>query len=214
MRWTIRIGTALALLWAVYAISPYFAAYRLVTAVQARDVEALKERVNFHAVRISLAQQILAVYFSATGEGNVSEAAARQLASVAAEVAEPLIAQLLSPEVLVDLLDDGWPQSVVSERAPQTPDEPAPEGRSETSPPSWPQSKDSRVGLGSPQLTWRDLLTMVDMRGFRRFLSDVSRGARGGFAHPSLLPLQAVVMAARRDRDPGRADAAAHGGVA
>ena len=120
MRWTIRIGTALALLWAVYAISPYFAAYRLVTAVQARDVEALKERVNFHAVRISLAQQILAVYFSATGEGNVSEAAARQLASVAAEVAEPLIAQLLSPEVLVDLLDDGWPQSVVSERAPRS----------------------------------------------------------------------------------------------
>jgi hypothetical protein len=169
MRWTIRIGTALALLWAVYALSPYFAAYRLVTAVQARDVEALKERVNFHAVRISLAQQILAVYFSATGEGNVSEAAVRQLASVAAEVAEPLIAQLLSPEVLVDLLDDGWPQSVVSERAPQIPDEPAPEGRSETSPPSWPQSKASRVGLGSPQLTWRDLLTMVDMRGFRRF---------------------------------------------
>ena len=88
MRWTIRIGTALALLWAVYAISPYFAAYRLVTAVQARDVEALKERVNFHAVRTSLAQQILAVYFSATGEGNVSEAAARQLASVAAEEAD------------------------------------------------------------------------------------------------------------------------------
>ena len=25
------------------------------------------------------------------------------------------------------------------------------------------------MGLGSPQLTWRDLLTMVDMRGFRRF---------------------------------------------
>src|SRR4051812_18204697 len=130
-------------LWAVYAISPYFAAYRLVTAVQARDVEAPQERVTFHAVRIPLAQQILAVYFSATGEGNVSEAAARQLASVAAEVAEPLIAQLLSPEVLVDLLDDGWPQSVVSERAPRTPDEPASEGRSETSPPSWLQSKDS-----------------------------------------------------------------------
>ena len=77
MRWTIRVGAALAALWAAYAVSPYIAAYRLTTAVQARDVEALKIRINFRAVRTSLAKQILAYYASTTGDSGVSEAAKR-----------------------------------------------------------------------------------------------------------------------------------------
>ena len=170
MRWTIRIGAALALLWAVYAASPYVAAYRLAIAVQARDVEALKARVNFRAVRTSLARQILAVYLSTTaGQGDASEMAARQLAAAAINIAEPLIAQLLSPEVLIDLLDDGWPQTVVPERAPDASDAPASGSASETLPPVQPSAKVSRTGLGSPRLTWRDLFTMVDTRGFRKF---------------------------------------------
>ena len=167
MRWTIRIGAALVLLWAVYAMSPYVAAYRLATAVQARDVEALKACVNFRAVRISLAKQILAVYLSTAGDEGASETAARQLAAAAIDMAEPLMAQLLSPEVLVDLLDDGWPQSVVSESAPKAPD--APEGRSETSSPVQPSTKPPRMSLGLQQLTWRDLFIMADTRGFRKF---------------------------------------------
>src|SRR5215212_9253498 len=166
MRWTIRIGAALILLWVAYAVSPYVASYRLAAAVQARDVEAIKARVNFRAVRLSLAKQILAVYLTTTGDGGASEAAARQLATAAVEIAEPLMAQLLSPEVLVDLLDDGWPQSIVAEKPADAPASgtavaPAPEARQPTG--------TARVGLGSPQLTWREVLTMVDTRGFRKF---------------------------------------------
>jgi len=168
MRWTIRVGAALAALWAAYAVSPYIAAYRLTTAVQARDVEALKTRINFRAVRTSLAKQILAYYASTTGDSGVSEAAKRQLAA-ALDIAEPLIAQLLSPEVLIDLLDDGWPQTVVLERAPDAPDAPASGSAPETGSPVQPSVKTARTGLGSPRLTWRDLFTMVDVRGFRKF---------------------------------------------
>ena len=178
MRWTIRLGAAFALLWVVYAVSPYMAAYRLATAVQARDVEALRERINFRAVRISLAKQILAVYLSTNGEGGASEAAARQLAATAIDMAEPLMAQLLSPEVLVDLLDDGWPQTILSEKAPSTPNALPAEDPLETSSSAGPQTKASRMSLGSPQLTWRDLFTMVDTRGFRKFYLMVP-GAQG-----------------------------------
>jgi hypothetical protein len=167
MRWTIRLGAALALLWVAYAISPYVAAYRLAAAVQARDVEAIKTRVNFRAVRLSLAKQILAIYLTTTGGGGTSEATAHQLASAAVEIAEPLMAQLLSPEVLLDLLDDGWPQSIVAEKPA---DAPVP-GHAGAPPASGaPQPvQPARIGLGSPRLTWRDLLVMVDTRGFRKF---------------------------------------------
>src|SRR5215212_6486541 len=146
MRWTIRVGAALALLWVAFAVSPYVASYRLAAAVQARDLEAIKTRVNFRAVRLSLAKQILAVYLTTAGDGGVSEATARQLATAAIDIAEPLMVQLLSPEVLIDLLDDGWPQSIVAES-------PSEAGR--------PSAKEERIGLGSPRMTWRDLFTLV-----------------------------------------------------
>ena len=165
MRWTIRIGAALTLLWVAYAVSPYIAAYRLAAAVQARDVEAIRARVDFRAVRLSLAKQILAIHLTTTGDGGTSEAAARQLATAAVEIAEPLMAQLLSPEVLLDLLDDDWPQSIVAEKPA---DAPAPGGAAPASGAPQPV-RANRIGLGSPQLTWRDLLTMVDTRGFRKF---------------------------------------------
>ena len=64
------------------------------------------------------------------------------------------MAQLLSPEVLIDLLDDGWPQSIVAESPPEA-------GR--------PSAKEARIGLGSPRMTWRDLFTLVETRGFHKF---------------------------------------------
>src|SRR3954452_13163061 len=145
MRWTIRIGAALALLWVAYAVSPYIAAYRLAAAVQARDVEAIRARVDFRALRLSLAKQILAIYLTTTGDGGTSEAAARQLATAAVEIAEPLMAQLLSPEVLLDLLDDGWPQSIVAEKPA---DAPAPGRAAAPEPEAAQPVRANRIGLG------------------------------------------------------------------
>jgi hypothetical protein len=162
MRWIVRIGALLFVLWAAYVVSPYVAAWRLAVAVQQRDIEGIKARVNVRAVRTSLAKQIVAMYLLATGEGRASDLTARQLAAAAAEIADPLLAQLLSPEALLDLLDDGWPQSILSD-APA----PAPEGNP-AAPPTAAQDKPAGAGLGSG-LSWRDMATMVDTRGFHKF---------------------------------------------
>ena len=185
MRWAIRVGAALAFLWAMYAVSPYVAAYRLATAVKARDSEAVKARVNFRAVRTSLAKQILVIYLSTTSDSGAPDTTARQLAAATSDIAGPLMARLLSPEVLIDLLDDGWPQMLVPERAPEVPDAPVSGSAPENTPPVQPPTKVPQTGLGSPRLTWRDLFFMVDMRGFRRFYLTVP-GAYGAASRVQL----------------------------
>ena len=62
MRWFRRSLVALALLWAVYLQSPYVALYNLAKALEARDVALIEERVDFPALRLSLARQIAAAY--------------------------------------------------------------------------------------------------------------------------------------------------------
>lgn len=184
MAWTIRIAAAVALLWGIYAASPYVAAYRLARAVQARESEAIQARVNFRSVRLSLAKQILAAYLVSSGEGSGSDAMARAAAVAAVDVAEPLLAQLLSPELLIDLLDDGWPQTLVPEKTLGAPAASASGSAAGTISPAEAQSA-SRVGLGSPRFSWSHLFFMVDMRGFRRF-NLLIPSARGSVSHLQL----------------------------
>src|SRR3954467_9289877 len=65
MRWFIRSLVALALLWAVYLLSPYVALYNLAKALEARDVPVIEEGVDFPALSLSLARQIAAAYAKA-----------------------------------------------------------------------------------------------------------------------------------------------------
>jgi hypothetical protein len=51
MRRTIAIGAILLLLWLAYSVWPFFAVYRLTSAVQVRDAAAVKELVDFRALR-------------------------------------------------------------------------------------------------------------------------------------------------------------------
>jgi len=67
MRWLFRSLVVLALAWVVFMLSPYVAFYKLAKAVQAKDVAAITERVNFSAVRLSLSRQIASAYAKATG---------------------------------------------------------------------------------------------------------------------------------------------------
>jgi DUF2939 family protein len=46
MRRTIAIGVILLFLWLAYSVWPFFAVYRLASAVQVRDVEAVKVLVD------------------------------------------------------------------------------------------------------------------------------------------------------------------------
>jgi hypothetical protein len=108
MRWSVRlIITALILAGAVYFFSPYVAFYRLARAIEAKDAAAIERRVNFPAVRTSLAKQLIPAYLVATGrESELKGARGQAVVGIGATIADPLIARYLSPAALIGLLDD------------------------------------------------------------------------------------------------------------
>lgn len=112
-RWVTALLAAVALGWIVFALSPFVALYRLAAAVQARDAPALAARVNFRTLRVSLTRQALAAVLEAAAARRDLEPRDRQLViDAAGSLVEPLIASLVTPETVLDLLDDGWPQSL------------------------------------------------------------------------------------------------------
>lgn len=147
MRWVIRIVIALILVWAVYFISPFVSLYGLAKAIETRDVAAIEERVNFRAVRISVARQLIPAYLIATGrEGELKGSRGDAMVGIGASIADPLIAQYLSPASLAGFLSD--PRSgFVS-------------GQSGTA------SGDAGLGMTSFHDAWR-LFATSQTRGFR-----------------------------------------------
>jgi hypothetical protein len=103
MRWVARSLVVLFALWLVYILSPYAALYDFAKAVQARDAAAITERVDFQAVRISLARQLAAAYLKATGGANASTQTGSLTASAGAAVLEPLIAGYVTPQAIIDI---------------------------------------------------------------------------------------------------------------
>jgi hypothetical protein len=119
MRRTIVIGTILLLLWLAYSVWPFFAVYRLASAVQARDLTAVKELVDFRALRGSLTMQVMRAYLRMTGKLGRSGSILEQFAiGVGASVADPIVAKLVSPEALLDLLHNGRPPGIFSDNVP------------------------------------------------------------------------------------------------
>lgn len=107
MRWTLRISFLLFLAWAIFIVSPFVALYDLGKAVDARDIGRITERVNFNALRTSLSRQILGEYL----KGQDLSGAERDLAAEAGSaVLNPVIEDLITPQALVDLFEDGWPE--------------------------------------------------------------------------------------------------------
>jgi hypothetical protein len=107
MRWTGRFLVALIVVWAIYFFSPYVALYGLAKAIEAKDVAAIEERVNFPAVRSSLAKQLIPAYLIATGrESELKGTRGQAVVGFGATVADPLIARYLSPAALSELLED------------------------------------------------------------------------------------------------------------
>ncbi len=104
MRWTLRISFLLLLAWAIFMVSPFVALYDLSKAVEARDVARITERVNFNALRVSLARQILGEYLKTQDLGGLDQQAASQ---VGAATLNPVLEELITPQAVIDLLDDG-----------------------------------------------------------------------------------------------------------
>jgi len=109
MLWTLRISFLLFLAWLIFLASPFVALYDLAKAVDARDLARISERVNFTALRVSLSRQILGALVDQRDLGDLD----RQLAiGAGAAILNPVVEELVTPQALVDLLEDGWPQQV------------------------------------------------------------------------------------------------------
>ena len=110
MRWFIRTLVALFLAWAVYLVSPYVALYGLARAVEARDMALVRERVDFPALRLSLARQIGAAYVKGLGgRKGESDAGSPLGATAGAAVLAPLLEPYVSPDAVLRLIREGWP---------------------------------------------------------------------------------------------------------
>lgn len=119
MRWTVRIVIVFVVSWAAFFVWPYFGLRSLVQAVRKHDVAAVNERINFPALRQSLAAQIVGTYLRLTGkEARLGQF--RDLAIAAtSSIADPIVAQLISAQAMTDLLASGWPTAVLPEKLPQ-----------------------------------------------------------------------------------------------
>ncbi|WP_288582742.1 DUF2939 domain-containing protein [uncultured Methylobacterium sp.] len=125
-RWWLA-GLAALVLWIAYGISPYVALYRLSQAVQAHDAQAVAQRVNFRTLRLSLTRQATAAALDAIAARRDLSARDRAILTEASgALAEPLVESLVTPEILIDLLDDGWPVRAGLARQPG-PGKPAPD---------------------------------------------------------------------------------------
>jgi hypothetical protein len=105
LRLSVRVIAALLFVWAAYFVSPYVSFYQLAKAVEAKDSAALAERVNFKAVRASIANQVIPAYLIATGRGSEAKGERGQaLVGMGATIADPILAEYISPEKLANFL--------------------------------------------------------------------------------------------------------------
>src|SRR5690242_17653348 len=104
MRWTLRISFLLLLAWAIFMVSPFVALYDLSRAVEAKDMDRIVERVNFSALRASLARQILGQFLKTQDLGGLDPQTAAQAGTA---TLNPVLEELITPQALMDLLDDG-----------------------------------------------------------------------------------------------------------
>jgi hypothetical protein len=104
VRWILSV-LALFLLWAAYYVGPYVALYDLANAIRAHDVAAISERVNFRAVRISVARQLVEAYLVATGKTKEDASTSNLEAGLGTTIVDPLLAEYVTPGALADLLN-------------------------------------------------------------------------------------------------------------
>jgi hypothetical protein len=101
-------------------------------------------------IRAHLTHQLVGEYLKEVSKGRPLGGLDRQIATRAGTtLVDPLIEQLVTPEALIDLLDDGWPQKAVP-------------GAASSQPPV-------RFNVGSIGRAWR-LFVTSETRGFRKVL--------------------------------------------
>jgi hypothetical protein len=108
MRRGLWITVVLALLLGAYMSWPLVGFYGIASAVEAMDARAFAERVEFPSLRRSLTQQVIAEYLKLTGKDKKLGRFRTGIATgVGAALAEPVVAQFLIAETLLDFLNKG-----------------------------------------------------------------------------------------------------------
>lgn len=116
MRW-IAIPLAAVLAWLVFTLSPLWTLYDLSRAVRRHDTAYIEDHVNFRTLRLSLVRQITAAIRAASDAEPDLDARDRQrLNDAAYGLALALAETLVTPDTVIDLLDDGWPEKLDIER--------------------------------------------------------------------------------------------------
>lgn len=112
MRWW-SIPILLLLGWFAFTLTPLWALYDLARAVQAHDTDYIARHVNFRTLRLSVIRQAAAAaQVRDPAAPDVEPRERQRLSEAAAALAVPIAEALVTPATVVDLLDDGWPQSV------------------------------------------------------------------------------------------------------
>ena len=108
IRWGHWITVLLILLLATYFTWPLVGFYRIGFAVESKNAAALAQRVEFPSLRRSLSQQVIAEYLKLTGKDEKLGRFRTGVATgIGAALAEPVIAQFLNAETLLDFLNKG-----------------------------------------------------------------------------------------------------------
>ena len=106
-RWTWIVIAVLGL-GAAYWAWPLAAAAGIAAAAQRNDAEAVVSRVNFPALRRSLARQIAVAFLDSTGRGRKMGSIGRGMAGAAVTtVADAYVADLLTPATITAFLSQG-----------------------------------------------------------------------------------------------------------
>ena len=88
-----------------FLASPFVGLAHLRSAIDARNASALSERIDFQRLRNSLGQQIVSTYLKITGKSaQLGQLGTSIAIGVGASMAEPLLADLVNPEMMLDLL--------------------------------------------------------------------------------------------------------------
>lgn len=98
-----------------YSVWPFAALYALVRAVEARDEAAVAARLDVAQLKRDFVAQVLHAYRRITGAapGLLTEQFAL---AVAASIADPMVARMVTSEAVADLLRTGWPSSALDAR--------------------------------------------------------------------------------------------------
>lgn len=101
MRWFIAGAAALVVLWAAYLASPFWAARDLAAALETGDLPRIEARVNFRALRLSVARQIASEALAQKAALGLVGGSEAQLATSALAVAsEPMLGEIVTAQGL------------------------------------------------------------------------------------------------------------------